>query len=234
MKSKEAVEDRVTLLVMAGGESRRMGRDKLLLPVPPEGVPLILHVVELLLPIVDHAIVIANDARICEALRHRGTCGPNVELESARSRVRVDCIADDKSNQGPLGGLATGLRRVEGWALAVAGDMPLVSPSVCRHLIELTDDDCDAVLAAVNGRVQPFQALYHRRCLPVVEGCLAAGALRMDSFLGDIRIRSIEGETVRPLDPELHSFFNANTPTEWDEALALLSRGWPESGKMAG
>lgn len=225
LMSKGTVEDRVTLLVMAGGKSRRMGRDKLLLPVPPKGVPLVLHVVERLLPIADHAFVLANDAKICAALRRRGTCGSNLEMESARSRVRVDCIADDKSNQGPLGGLATGLRRVEGWALAVAGDMPLVSPNVCRHLIELADDDCDAVVAAVNGRVQPLHALYHRRCLPAVESSLAAGALRMDSFLGDIRVRAIEGETVRPLDPDLQSFFNANTPTEWDEAVALLSRG---------
>ena len=223
--AKGATESGATLMVMAGGESRRMGRDKLLLPVPPKGFPLIFHVVERLLPIVDLAIVLANDVKICEALRRSRESRLKSNLGGARPQVRVDCIADDEPKQGPLGGLATGLRRVEGWTLAVAGDMPLVSPGVCKHLIKLADDDYDAVVVVVNGRVQPLHALYHRRCLPAVAKSLAAGSRRMDSFWRDIRVREVEGETVRPFDPELRSFFNANTPAEWDEALALLSRG---------
>jgi len=202
-----------------------MGRDKLLLPVPPKGDPLIRHVVDRLLPIVDSTIVLANDAKICRALQQWGKSGLDLKAADAGRQERVDCIADDKAEQGPLGGLATGLRRVEGWALAVAGDMPFVSPSVCKHLIGLADQECDAVVVVVDGRAQPLHALYHRRCLPAVVQSLAAGALRMDSFWHEIRVREIAGERIRRLDPELHSFFNANTPAEWDEALALLSRG---------
>ncbi len=214
---------------MAGGESRRMGRDKLLLPVPPNGVPLILHVVERLLPVVDHAIVLANDAKICAALRDTGDGGLNPKVAGDGPGTRVDCMADDESKQGPLGGLATGLRRVEGWALAVAGDMPLVSPVVCKYLIGLADCDYDAVVATVDGRAQPLLALYHRRCLPAVEKTLAEGSRRMDSFWHAIRVREVPEETVRPLDSELRSFFNANTPAEWSEALALLGCS-PHSG----
>ncbi len=223
--AKGATESKATLLVMAGGESRRMGRDKLLLPVPPKDVPLIIHVVERLLPSVDRAIVLANDAKICAALRNRGESELSSRLGDSRPQARVDCIADDELRQGPLGGLATGLRRVEGWALAVAGDMPFVSPGACKHLMRLADDDYDAVVVVANGRAQPLHALYHRRCLPAIAKSLAAGSRRMDSFWRDIRLREVAGETVRPFDPELHTFFNANTPAEWDEALALLSRG---------
>ena len=222
---KGTPENGATLLVMAGGESRRMGRDKLLLPVPPKGVPLIRHVVERLLPIVERAIVLANDAKICAALHRAGTGGLDVGPAAAGSPARVDCIADDESRQGPLGGLATGLRRVEGWSLAVAGDMPFVSPSVCEYLLGLVEDDCDAVVAVVDGRAQPLHALYHRRCLPAVRKSLAAGSRRMDSFWADIRVREVAGERLRHFDPELCSFFNTNTPAEWEEALAFLSRG---------
>lgn len=210
---------------MAGGESRRMGKEKLLLPVPPNGIPMIRHVVERLLPIVERAIVLANDGKICAALHHTGTSGLAVEPADARHPARVDCFADDESRQGPLGGLATGLRRVEGWALAVAGDMPFVSPRVCEHLIGLAEGEYDAVVAVVDGRAQPLHALYHRRCLPAVGKSLAAGSRRMDSFWRDVRVREVAGETLRPLDPELRSFFNTNTPAEWEEALAFLSRG---------
>ena len=202
-----------------------MGDDKLLLPVPPRGIPLVRHVVERLLPLGASAVVAANDAGICAALQQlREGCWDR-QPAGADAGGGVDCLLDDEPGQGPLGGLATGLRRVEGWALAVAGDMPFVSAAVCQQLIEFADSDFDAIVPTAHGHAQPLHALYHRRCLPAVEKALAAGMRRMDSFWADARIREIDAATLRHLDPELRTFVNVNTPAEWQEALALLSQG---------
>ncbi len=225
MKPTSCNRDKVALLIIAGGESRRMGDDKLLLPVPPRGIPLIRHVVEQLLPVASSALVVANDASIGTALRQLGESGAEKLTENPVAQVRVDCLPDDNPGHGPLGGLATGLRRVEGWALAVAGDMPFVSAAVCKHLISLADSEIDAIVPTAHGLAQPLHAVYHRRCLPAVEKSLAAGLRRMDSFWPDARIRKVSAATLRSLDPELRTFVNVNTPSQWQEALALLSQG---------
>ena len=202
-----------------------MGRCKALLPVPPEDIPLVRHITERLLPLAASIIVVANDARVCAAVRSIGHLGANGRAGRPSARVPLYCIPDDKPGLGPLGGLVTGLHRTEGWALTVAGDMPFVSATACRHLIELADEMYDAIVPVVDGRAQPLHGLYHRRCLRAVEKALAEGLRRMDGFWPSVRVREIPADALRPLDPGLRTFVNVNTPEEWKQALALLSQG---------
>lgn len=214
-----------SLLILAGGESRRMGKTKALLATPPTGLPLIQLVAERLLPLVGQGIVVANDKKVCEALRCVGNKGEGASNVAALRGQRVTCVPDDEPGLGPLEGLATGLRRIEGWSLTVAGDMPFVSGAVCSKLLALADKDFDAVVPVVEGQAQPLHALYHSNCLPAIEFALAAGRRRMDSFLPNLRVRTVTQDSLRPLDPQLQTFVNVNTPGEWREACAILSRG---------
>lgn len=216
---------RLTLLILAGGSSRRMGRDKLLLPVPPKGIPLVRHVAERLLPLAANVTLVANDPGICAAVRGLGGEEWHRDGNEMVPHTAVGCIADEVPGVGPLGGLATGLREVEAWALTVAGDMPFISTACCRYLVECADVDCDAVVPVLDGQVQPLHAVYSRRCLPTVEMALAAGKRRMDSFWEDVRVRIVEAEALRAYDPDLLTFTNVNTASEWAKALALLSQG---------
>lgn len=215
---------RVTLLILAGGSSRRMGTDKLLLPVPPNGIPLVRHVAERLLPLAAKVTVVANDPGICAAVRGPGGEDYNRDRGAMFPLKVVSCLADEVPGVGPLGGLATGLREVEVWALTVAGDMPFISAACCRYLVERTDVDCDAVVPVLDGQVQPLHAVYSRRCLPSVEKALAASKRRMDSFWEEVRVRTVEAEELRAIDPGLLTFTNVNTPSEWEKALVLLSQ----------
>ena len=219
----EGVE--AALLILAGGSSRRMGTDKLLLPVPPKGIPLVRHVAERLLPLAAKVTVVANDPGVCAVFQDLGREEVQREREGMRAGTLVDCLPDDTPGDGPLGGLATGLRRTEGWALTVAGDMPLISAACCRFLIDCSDSSCDAVVPVLDGQVQPLHAVYSRRCLPSVERALAAGMRRMDSFWNEVRVRQVQAEEFRPFDRDLLTFANVNRPAEWKEALALLSQG---------
>lgn len=214
-----------TLLILAGGSSRRMGSDKLLLPVPPKGIALVRHVAERLLPLAMRVTVVANEPRVCAAVQESARGCDHRGHEGIPDSTVVSCLPDDTPGNGPLGGLATGLRRIEGWALTVAGDMPFISAACCRYLIENSDLDCDAVVPVLGGRSQPLHAVYSRRCLPSVERALEAGNRRMDSYWNEVRVRLIQAEQLRDFDPDLRTFANINTPSEWQEALALLSQG---------
>lgn len=205
----------VTLLINAGGDSLRMGQAKALLPVPPDGTPLIRHVATRLRPLATSLLVVANDPAICEAV----------------APLTLRCLPDAYANSGPLGGLATGLGQIDGWALCVACDMPAVNPDLFRFLIDLAlESDAndaprwDAVVPQVEGRPQPMHALYHRRSLPAILARLAIGQRRMDSFLADVRVRRVHEEELTPIDPSLASFANLNTPVEW-RAYETMVRG---------
>lgn len=202
-----------------------MGADKLLLPVPPQGIPLVRHAAQQLLPLAARVIIVANDHDVCAALHDLGQEDGRCSEEKTRAHLDVNCLPDDAPGNGPLGGLATGLRRIEGWALTVAGDMPFLSAAAFRYLIDSSDSGCDAIVPVLDGQAQPLHALYHSRCLPAVKNALASGSRRMDSFWPELRVRLLSADPLRALDPELLTFTNVNTPADWEKALALLSPG---------
>ena len=205
---------RLDLIINAGGESRRMGRSKALLPVPPDDAPLIAHVARRLavLPLA-RMIVVAND--------------PDLPTQAHLPAATL-FVPDAYPDTGTLGGIATGLQQVAGWAIVVACDLPLVSAALFARLAQLAaeqeggEDRWDAVVPVVGGYAEPLHALYHRRCLPAIETRLAQGQRRVISFLGDVRTCDVSEEELRAVDPQLHSFVNANTPAEWDAALQVL------------
>lgn len=204
----------LTLIINAGGQSRRMGTSKALLPVPPHGTPLIAHVAARLLPL-DPArlVVVTNDAELpMQAQLPAGTL----------------FVPDAYPDTGTLGGIATGLQHAPNWAVVVACDLPLVSAALFADLLALAGEqqdgaDCwDAIVPVVDGYEEPLHALYHRRCLPAIAAQLAAGRRRVISFMPAVRTRYVPEAALRARDPDLHSFFNANTPEEWAAALKLL------------
>jgi molybdopterin-guanine dinucleotide biosynthesis protein A len=207
--------DDLTLIINAGGQSRRMGTAKALLPVPPHRTPLIAHIAARLAPcIASRLVVVTNDVQL-----------------PALAQLAPDTIfvPDAYPDTGTLGGIATGLQQAPAWAVVVACDLPLVSADLFAALLERATereagaDRWDAIVPVVDGYEQPLHALYHRRCLPAIEAHLAAGHLRVISFMPDVRTRYVQEAELRAVDAELHSFFNTNTPEEWAEAMHLLS-----------
>lgn len=212
----ETVSASFSLVINAGGESRRMGRDKALLPTPPDGRPLICHMVERLrhLP-VDRLIVVSNSHAVRNALF---TLSPSFPV--------VHFLGDAYPRMGALGGLATGLRLCPGWAAVVACDMPLLDPHLLHWLWTQADahdaSTWDAIVPVVDGQPQPFHSFYHARCLPAIETQLATGQRMVRRFFADVRTRFVPEAQLRTIDPLLRSFFNVNTPADWQQAQALL------------
>lgn len=208
-----------TLVINAGGQSLRMGRTKALLPVPPHNAPLLLHILRRLAPVTgDRTVIVAGDEGMVTSLQ--------AAIPTDPARVFV---ADAYFDAGTLGGIATGLRHVEAWAIVAACDLPLVSAPLFAFLATLAAeqengaDRWDAVVPVVGGYEEPLHALYHRRCLAAIEARLEAGQRRVISFMPHVRVRYVQEDELRRYDPDLHSFVNANTPEEWQQALDLLA-----------
>ena len=205
--------ENVTLVINAGGQSRRMGQPKALLPLPPTNQPLLQVIVQRLQPLAaQQVVIIANDS----AIRAQTVVGPDALW-----------LADRYPGVGPLGGLATGLAACDGWAICVACDLPLLNPALFAYFVELATgtEGWDAIVPVVDDYPEPLHALYHRRCLPAITACLAAGERRASGFLSAVRTCYVPEVELRRLDPALHSFYNANTPEEWAQVLILLGQG---------
>src|SRR5690606_31399753 len=163
---------------------------------PFDGQPLILHIVTTLQPIFDDIVVVA---------------APGSQLPSLPVRI----VHDEVAYQGPVAGIAYGLRAARhDRAFVTSCDSAFLSPALIRHLLSL-GDGCDVVVPRWNDRYQPLMAVYSRRVLPVLEEQLAGGELRPVSLFPKVRTREVPEEEVRRVDPDGASFFNMNTPEDY-------------------
>ncbi|HEX5572620.1 MAG TPA: molybdenum cofactor guanylyltransferase [Ktedonobacterales bacterium] len=198
-------------VALAGGASRRMGRDKAALEL--EGEPLLRRSVARLRLALAEVIVVGAP-----------TFAPLIPA--------TRLVADDWPGRGPLGGLATALRAAEasgaGWALLVACDMPFIQPALLRAMARLALATPEAQAVALRGPrgLEPLHAVYARSCLPLALARLAAGDdASLHALLATLSVREIAPEDARRLDPLGRSTFNANTPEEWALAQRMAADG---------
>jgi len=205
MKSVEVGKYRIgnclTGIVLAGGASRRMGRDKAFLEL--DGRPLIQVVIERMAQVCAEVLVVSGDVR-------------------PYARLGVPLVEDRFRGVGVLGGLHAGLEAATyELALAVGCDMPFLSPGLLRAFADWAEGFDVAVLRQGDGeQVEPLHAAYRRTCLPAMEVAVQAGRRRIVSFFPHVRVRYVMPEEVAALDPEMYSFRNVNTPEEWQTARA--------------
>jgi molybdopterin-guanine dinucleotide biosynthesis protein A len=189
--------DGLTGLVLAGGASQRMGRDKALLEL--DGRSLIQIVVERMAQVCSEVLIVSGDVE-----PYIGLGAPVVE--------------DRFQDVGVLGGLHAGLRAAsDELTLAVGCDMPFLNPGLLRAFADWAEG-YDVALLRQGEHVEPLHGAYRRTCLPAMEAAIRAGERRIISFFPQVRVRYITLEEVAPIDPHLDSFRNVNTPEEWEAA----------------
>ena len=195
-------------IVLAGGMSRRLGRDKAVEQL--EGEPLIARVIGRLSQVSEEIVVVVNEMERASEL-------PLPES----AKVAVDIYP----GKGPLGGIFTGLSAVDSdWGIVVACDMPFLNVELLTHMLALRDG-FDAVVPVRAGHPEPTHALYSKVCLPHIERKFKVDDLKIASFFGDVRVRFVAEEDIIRLDPERLSFFNVNTQQDLERAQSLAVGG---------
>ncbi len=172
-----------TLLVLAGGESRRMGRPKAWLEVGE--TTLLRWMVERLGPAFSEVMVSFAEPEQLEAL------------------VPYRLVFDRKHAAGPLAGIEAGLAVARHEVtFAIACDMPYVTRAVAEMAVAAASG-CDAAMPRVEGRPQPVCAAYRRSSLPAVTAALDAGRLKASDLCEQLDVTWLEG-----LDPDLFRSLN--------------------------
>lgn len=206
-KVENNAESAVSGIILAGGRSRRLGRDKAVEPFA--GQPLIRRVIRRIETLTGEIVVVVADA-------DRGKALPL----DAQHRVAVDVYPDT----GSLGGIFSGLAAAGGqWGLVAACDMPFLNRELLTYMLTLREG-WDAVVPLPGAYPEPTHALYAKSCLPHIEAKLKANDLKISGFFDQVRVRYVSEEEIRGFDPELHSFFNVNSPEDLARAVALSGR----------
>jgi len=193
----------ITLAIQAGGESRRMGGDKALLPFL--GRPLILRVVERLAALADEVIVTTNQP-------------------ADYAFLGLPLFADLQPGRGALGGLYTALDAAKQPLVAVAAcDMPFASRALFEYERDLLlETDVDVVIPSSAEGLEPLHAVYRRAaCLPAIEDALEAGEWKLIAWHPQVKVRTLTPAETARRDPQGLAFLNLNTPEEFRQAERL-------------
>lgn len=184
----------ITGVILAGGRSRRMGRDKATLKLA--GRTLFDRAYDAFKSVFEQILI----------------AGDRPDLAS----LAVPCFADEFPGSA-LGGIHGGLKAAQTpWIFVAPCDLAAPDPNLIRYLLPYRHSH-DAVVPRTTAGFEPVFALYHKNCLPVMEQMLRAGNYRIYDFYDRIRIRFVESDELpngwqtalvnlnSPLDLEQHS-----------------------------
>ena len=192
-----------SVAIQAGGESRRMGQDKALLPFL--GATLIERVINRVAPLGDEILITTN---------------PPQEYKYFKYPLFRDILP----GTGALGGLFTALS-VSRFpiVIVVACDMPFVNVDILRELIEkLQSSKVDVVIPKTTKGYEPFHAVYRREtCLPAIQSALETGERRLISWFSKVNITPMPESELLLHDPQRIAFRNLNTKEDFQNAEVL-------------
>ncbi|MBK8137205.1 MAG: molybdenum cofactor guanylyltransferase [Anaerolineae bacterium] len=188
----------VSIAILAGGQSRRMGTDKSFVTL--NGKTMIERVLDQVLALDLPVVIVANQVE-------------------RYSDFGLPVFPDVIEGKGSLGGLYTALfHSSTTYTVCVACDMPFLSPQLLTYLIQLRHE-YDAVVPEVNRRLQPLHAVYNRTCLKPLKTLIERNQLAIYGLYNFINTRVVPQSTLARLATDLRSFDNVNTPD--DLALAV-------------
>jgi len=197
-------------VILAGGFSRRFGRDKGLVVLA--GKPLILHVISRVSKVVDEVLVVVSSE---EQKNNFETI-----LEE-----KANLVIDKDNSQSPLVGAITGFETANGeYSLLLPCDTPLVSTQIAQFLLGICANRNAAIPRWPGGYIEPLQAVYRTEsALTAAKTALKQGKMNMQSMIDNLRgVRYISTMVLEQLEPDLLTFFNVNTPQDLKKAESIL------------
>lgn len=197
----------ISVAILAGGASRRMGVDKALQRIAPEGPTTIERVIGVARMISDDVFIVSPEDR-------------------DYSRLGARIVGDQFPGEGPLGGIITALGATDrAFTLVLSCDHPLLSPPLLRWMSELPSSQLAVPETWVNGRgtSHPIHARYRSDSYSIMWEAFTSGERRLRAVISQLKTRVITEADLTRFDPGLRSLFSVNSPEEADIARAILN-----------
>ena len=190
---------RTITVIMTGGRSSRMGRDKGALPFG--GETLLTRMIARWTGVFDGVAV-------------------SVDQVGRYGSLTVPELADLRPSAGPMAGLEAALKGSGADVVFLtAVDLPFSDPSLAQHLAHLRGDADVCLIRRADGRPEPLFALYAASCLPVVTQSLDRGERALFRGLYPfVQVREVWEKDLTGYDLD-HILFNMNRPQDWQTAL---------------
>lgn len=224
----------LSAIILAGGYSRRMGRDKALLTLP-DGQTLLYHTAQVAQQLASNVVVVTPWPD-----RYQSALPPKVQLVKELVQPVPSASSSAGPSAGPLSGFAQGLRKISSeWCLLLACDMPYLqsvplqnwwawlTPQIQRQPLERQTLVASLVSSPASNdrkRWEPLCGFYHRSCLSALSQYLSdpptavklqlkkpSGSHSGISFQSWLKTLPVAAYTDLP--PQL--LFNCNTPADW-------------------
>ncbi|HET7452502.1 MAG TPA: molybdenum cofactor guanylyltransferase [Thermoanaerobaculia bacterium] len=183
----------VTGVVLAGGRSRRMGRDKAWIPVG--GRPLVLHQADRLAEVFDDVVVAAK-------------------AEGPFAALGLRVVRDEEAEHAPIFGIRAALAGIGRPIFALAVDLPRFPPPLAAALArDLLDTGAPCVAPEAGGVVQGLCAAYSPEILPAIDRRIGEGRLSVRDLVAESGGAVRDGRFWGPFSgPE--AFENWNRPDD--------------------
>ena len=197
-------------IILAGGQSKRMGETKALMSVGNQKV--LDRLIAMFTPLSEEMILITNEPTLYE-----------------QYEVNILVDVDEFKGQGPLAGIYTGLVTAKTHScFVVACDMPFASKTCSLALMkERERDDYDAVIPAYKGRLHPLFGAYHPRVVPIIRQQLLSDQRKMICFLERIKVKIVEKEGTE----WEYALWNMNTREDYKDAQRIVQKLKDERGE---
>ncbi|SET27277.1 molybdenum cofactor guanylyltransferase [Natronincola peptidivorans] len=186
-------KESVSAVVLAGGGSTRMGQNKALLQLGDK--TMIERIIEGLKPLFNEIIVITNHPEEYPMIKDILFVKDEMKLEEKNSLV----------------GIYTGLLAAKNpYAFIVPCDMPFLDQNLIQHMLQQLEGE-DIVIPFIEGHYQPLHAIYGKGCIEPIKELLEKRRYKITSFFGQVKIKTIDEETIMRFSKDMKCFLNVNT-----------------------
>lgn len=195
-----ASKSQVSCVILAGGKNKRIGQEKAFLKIGKKTI--IEQQKDTLSKIFEEIIIVTNT------------------LNSFKN-IKAKVVKDIVPASGPLGGLYSGLAVSSNiHSFLIGCDMPFINLKLIKFMIKQIGEN-DIVVPVSSKGIETLFAIYSINCLETIKQQIELRNLRLSDILNFHKVRYISQEEVEKIDREGFSFFNVNTPADYERAKEI-------------
>ena len=193
-----------SIIILCGGRSKRMGKDKGSLIL--NGKPMVLHVLDTIKDIADEIILVLRDQKQIE--RYKSI------LKYENNSINI--VTDEIRDFGPLVGILTGLSQIKSeYAQILPCDSPFISKEFVLKMFEIAkEEDFDAIAPIWDdGHIEPLHSVYKKNIVNIIRDLIKKEKHDVKSIMEDLNVKYVD---VEDLDKSTISFQNINTIKDFE------------------